>query len=101
MPRTAKEMCPKVNFVKIMSGITLFLLALTSLSVEASRIRVEADGGYTGIVIKIDKEVPEDACPEILANLKVRQRTLIELRVAFTLPVWEWMKLPRIFGNER
>ena len=100
MPRTVNEMCPKVNFVKIMSGITLFLLALTSLSVEASRIRVEADGGYTGIVIKIDKEVPEDACPEILANLKVRQRAF-EFRVAFTLPVWEWMKLPRIFGNER
>ena len=100
MPRTVNEMCPKVNFVKMFSGLTLLFLALTSLRVEASRIRVEADGGYTGIVIKIDKEVPEDACPEILANLKVRQRAF-EFRVAFALPGWEWMKLPRIFGNER
>lgn len=63
------------------SELAKMLLAIFFLSCDvittasASRIRVEADGGYTGIVVKINKEVPEDACPEILANLKVCQKT--------------------------
>ena len=32
---------------------------------------MDPDGGYTGIVIKINKDVPEDLCPQILSNLKV------------------------------
>ena len=34
-------------------------------------IKIHSDGGYSGIVIKINDEVPEDNCPEILQNLKV------------------------------
>ena len=32
-----------------------------------------SDGGYKGIVVKIDKEVPEKHCPKILSNIKVRK----------------------------
>jgi hypothetical protein len=31
-----------------------------------------SDGGYKGIVVKINKDVPEKHCPKILSNIKVR-----------------------------
>ena len=43
----------------------------TSASFSTSRITVEPDGGYKGIVIKVKEEVPEEECADILANLKV------------------------------
>ena len=45
--------------------------AATTLSAP-TRIKVDADGGYSGIVVKIDKDVPEEECGRILASLKVR-----------------------------
>ena len=48
-------------------------LRLDAASEEESRIHIDSDGGYSGIVIKIDKEVPVEKCPEILQNLKVRK----------------------------
>ena len=60
--------------------IILLVTSLTVLSTivlcQKSQIRIDPDGGYTGIVIKIDKDVPEDLCPEILTNLKVRKLCL-------------------------
>ena len=44
--------------------------AATTLSAP-TRIKVDADGGYSGIVVKIDKDVPEEECGRILASLKV------------------------------
>ena len=41
-------------------------------SIPRSRIRMEPDGGYTKIVVKISKDVPEKQCPTLLRNLKVR-----------------------------
>ena len=43
----------------------------TSASYSTSRITVEPDDGYKGIVIKVKEEVPEEECADILANLKV------------------------------
>ena len=69
---------------KMVSDKMLFSLLLLSTACAAvtsddslqfsgpSRLRVEADGGYRGLVVKIDKDVPEDECPAILKNLKVR-----------------------------
>ena len=56
-----------------MAGVcrTLLLLALLSLA-KCSRVHIDSDGGYQGIVIKIDKRVPEQYCKDILRNLKVR-----------------------------
>ena len=62
------------------------LLAITSTSLVNAKVTVTgsggyssrrihldlADGGYKGIVVKIDKEVPEKHCPKILSNIKVR-----------------------------
>ena len=51
---------------------SLFLLVAVILDLSASsQIHMDPDGGYTGIVIKINKDVPEDLCPQILSNLKV------------------------------
>ena len=61
--------------------IILLVTSLTVLSTtvlcQKTQIRIDPDGGYTGIVIKIDKDVPEDLCPEILTNLKVRKLCLL------------------------
>ena len=38
---------------------------------HVSGVRLTSEGGYTDLVIKIQDEVPEDHCPEILGNLKV------------------------------
>jgi hypothetical protein len=40
-------------------------------SMAPTQIRLDPDGGYTGIVVKIDKDVPEEFCPHILSNLQV------------------------------
>ena len=50
----------------------LGLLLPLALSLAPSQIRLDPDGGYTGIVIKIDKEVPEEMCTQVLSNLQVR-----------------------------
>jgi hypothetical protein len=49
----------------------LATILLLSTIVQSSQIRIDSDGGYTGIVVKIGKEVPEEKCPELLSNLKV------------------------------
>ena len=53
--------------------LTTFVLLSTKVQSQKSQIRIDPDGGYNGIVIKIDKNVPEDLCPQILKNLKVRK----------------------------
>ena len=55
------------------------LLVPLACAFAPSQIRLDPDGGYTGIVIKIDKDVPEDSCPQILANLQVRKITCLML----------------------
>ena len=49
------------------------------------KIRIDPDGGYTGIVVKISKKVPENECPNILTNIKVRNFILIETKVDVTI----------------
>ena len=51
----------------------MLLLACLILGLKASQITIDPDGGYKGIIIKIDKNVPEENCPKILSNLKVRK----------------------------
>ena len=50
----------------------LGLLFPLAMAMAPSQIRLDPDGGYTGIVIKIDKDVPEELCPQILSNIQVR-----------------------------
>ena len=57
--------------------LVLGLLLPMAFALAPSQIRLDPDGGYTGIVIKIDKEVPEEMCTQILSNLQVRTHQFI------------------------
>ena len=62
---------------RIILLVTSLTLLSTTVLCQKTQIKIDPDGGYTGIVIKIDKDVPEDLCPEILTNLKVRKPCLL------------------------
>ncbi len=53
---------------------------------SASGLKVDPDGGYNGLVIKIGDEVPEEACPQILENLKVRNNSTDVSSIMWALP---------------
>lgn len=64
--------------MKRFTSIRIFLLLLAHCcNSQQSQITIDPDGGYTGIVIKINKDVPEDLCPQILSNTKVRIQLLV------------------------
>ena len=54
--------------------LLLLLCSLSEQTTQQSQIRIDPDGGYTGIVIKINKDVPQDLCPKILSNIKVSKK---------------------------
>ena len=61
-----------------MAVAMLILVAAAASMVAAvagSQMKVGSDGGYNGVVVRIadDGSVPEDKCPEILANMQVRR----------------------------
>ena len=45
-----------------------------------SRVYLTPDGGYKGIVVKIDKDVDQDHCQEIINNVKVRIKNKLKNR---------------------
>ena len=47
------------------------LLLLLLITKQVISIQVEPDGGYSGIVIKISEDVPEDTCDDILHKIQV------------------------------
>ena len=50
-----------------------WLFLITSSDVFAmSRVHLTQDGGYNGIVVKIDTNVGMDGCTKIINNIKVR-----------------------------
>ena len=54
-----------------MWGQLLALLVFATAS--AASMRMDPDGGYRDIVIKVagDNSVPEEMCPKIISNIKV------------------------------
>ena len=66
---------PKMKLWILLWAWAGLILGLTA----ASQISIDPDGGYKGIVIQIQKNVPEEKCPQILSNLKVRQLLLSTL----------------------
>ena len=49
---------------------------------SSRRIHLDlSDGGYKGIVVKINKDVPEKYCPKILSNIKVRKSSSLFKRI--------------------
>ena len=39
----------------------------------SSRMSVRADGGYEGLVVRVEKDVPEEDCRKVVGNIKVRK----------------------------
>ena len=52
--------------------ISLLCSFLLFVSTSVLSIQVEPDGGYSGIVIKISQDVPEEKCHQILQKIQVR-----------------------------
>ena len=76
------------------SKLSLLLLLLSSscLVSTLSRVHLTPDGGYKGIVVRIDKDVDQDHCHEIIKNIKVRIVNLlincIYLNLAVSVHCW-------------
>ena len=53
--------------------LTLIVLLLRTVNIGGalSRIRVDPDGGYTNIVVKISDKANENACPALIKYIKV------------------------------
>ena len=51
--------------------LLLFFCRYCSVS-AMSRVHLTPDGGYKGIVVKIDTDVGQDGCQEIINNVKVK-----------------------------
>ena len=42
-----------------------------------SRVSMGPDGGYKGIVVRIDSQVDQDLYPEIIDNIKVKKTAVL------------------------
>ena len=56
------------------SLVVVALATLTGLPHKSHGMKMDVDGGYRDIVIKVagDRSVPEEMCPKIISNIKVR-----------------------------
>ena len=59
--------------VKKINVMSVFLLILSSscLLSTQSRVYMDTDGGYKGVVVRIDDDIEQDNCKEIIDNVKV------------------------------
>ena len=68
-PKLIDLMCPvDVNLLLLFKIILMMMSLITA-------IKIDPDGGYKDLVIQIssDGSVPENDCPKILYNIKVRK----------------------------
>ena len=50
---------------------TILCCLVTAGAVGASLVTIGADGGYRDVIVKINKNVKEEKCPDILRGIKV------------------------------
>ena len=66
--------CQVIIKIKMVIEKNFFLILIfVIVSNEASKIKISSDGGYGDIVIKIEENVSEDDCPQILSEIEVRK----------------------------
>ena len=56
--------------------LTLFLIGIIGVS-DASNIKINAGGGYEDILIKIEDDVSELDCQNMLRGIEVREHILV------------------------
>jgi len=64
-----------MSFCSVTKTLLALIAIATLLGVSdagPSRITLDPDGGYTGIVVKISDEVNDEHCTEIIENFQVR-----------------------------
>lgn len=71
----------KTSITVKMWKILSVLLAIGTVWVESSHIRINDDGGYENIVVSIGKEVPPMACPQLIQNIQVCPHCLIRVLI--------------------
>ena len=89
MSLTAATMFKKFLFASTL----LMTLLLTPLPVISS-IQVQPDGGYSGIVIKINQDVPEADCADILQKIQVSYMIAYLCRLRCILQITLWIERP-------
>jgi hypothetical protein len=50
---------------------TLWVLMALSFNLHVRATKISPDGGYTDVVVRVQDDVPENQCPQILENFKV------------------------------
>ena len=76
--------------------VTLLVLLLSSFCMLStmSRVYLTPDGGYKGIVVRIDSQVDTDHCHQIISNVKVRIVNFLNNSIYFHIPVPVHCRIP-------
>ena len=91
---TAHAACATQTMLKKFLFVTaLLMIALTPRPVMPS-IQVQPDGGYSGIVIKINQDVPEADCADILQKIQVSYMIAYLCRLRCILQITLWIERP-------
>jgi len=68
-----------------MGAVFVFSLVLTFLG-TANALRINDNGGYEDLIVAIDKDVPSEACSQLIPSIQVRFTTIsIKLDCFFLL----------------
>ena len=54
------------------AGVVHLVLILLAGSVSGSRVRLDSQGGYRGVVVEVEEQISQENCKVILTNIKVR-----------------------------
>ena len=62
----------------VRAGVVHLVLMLLAGSVSGSRVRLDSEGGYRGVVVELEEQISQDNCKVILANVKVSTRGVLK-----------------------
>ena len=69
----ASGSAPLLLLLLLLQLVLLLQLLVGVGASPADGLTIGLDGGYSNVVVKIGKEVPQSDCPKILNNLKVNK----------------------------
>ena len=61
------------------TGVVPLLVILLAGSVSGSRVRLDSQGGYRGVVVEVEEQISQENCKVILTNIKVRNRGMSKM----------------------
>ena len=75
--------CSCKMFLPESSVLFLLLLSSSCMVSTLSRVSMGPDGGYRGIVVKIDSQMDQDYYQEIIDKIKVKKPTILNYYITF------------------